>query len=97
VKLFVERNKNGAVDAEAICVATTCPEMPAVPVKTASQQAIPSIHRTRQGVVEARIVQANQSRGLLAEFSFVISQGINLRGKSVPGIIVLPTVRTFSR
>jgi transposase len=87
VKPFVMRNKNDAADAEAICVAATRPEMPTVPVKTASQQTILSIHRARQGFVKARTAQANQIRGLLAEFGFVIPQGINHLGKSVPEII----------
>lgn len=87
VKPFVKRNKNDAADAEAICVAATRPEMPTVPVKTASQQSILSIHRARQGFVKARTAQANQIRGLLAEFGFVIPQGIIHLGKSVPEII----------
>ena len=87
VKPFVKRNKNDVADAEAICVAATRPEMPTVPVKTASQQAILSIHRARQGFVKARTAQANQIRGLLAEFGFVIPQGISHLGKSVPEII----------
>lgn len=82
-----KRNKNDAADAEAICVAATRPEMPTVPVKTASQQSILSIHRARQGFVKARTAQANQIRGLLAEFGFVIPQGIIHLSKSVPEII----------
>lgn len=87
VKPFVKRNKNDAADAEAICEAASRPEMPTVPVKTASQQAILSIHRARQGFVKARTAQANQIRGLLAEFGFTIPQGISHLGKCVPQII----------
>lgn len=87
VKPFVKRNKNDAADAEAICEAATRPEMPTVPVKTASQQAILSIHRARQSFVKARTAQANQIRGLLAEFGFVIPQGISHITKCVPEII----------
>lgn len=77
VKPFVKRNKNDVADAEAICEAATRPEMPTVPVKTASQQAILSVHRARQDFVKARTAQANQVRGLLAEFGFTIPQGIS--------------------
>ena len=37
-----------------------------VPVKTAEQQAVLALHRSRQGFVKARTAQANQIRGLLA-------------------------------
>jgi transposase len=87
VKPFVKRNKNDAADAEAICEAVTRPNMPAVPIKNASQQAILSVHRARQGFVKARTAQANQIRGLLAEFGMVIPQGISHIAKRVPEII----------
>lgn len=87
VRPYVKRNKNDAADAEAICEAATRPEMPTVPIKTASQQAILSVHRARQGFVKARTAQANQIRGLLAEFGFVIPQGIHHIARRVPEII----------
>jgi transposase len=87
VKPFVKRNKNDAADAEAICEAVTRPNMPAVPIKNASQQAILSVHRARQGFVKARTAQANQIRGLLAEFGIAIPQGIGHIAKRVPEII----------
>lgn len=87
VKPYVKRNKNDVADAEAICEAATRPEMPAVAVKTASQQAILSVHRARQGFVKARTAQANQIRGLLAEFGVTIPQGISHIAKCMPEII----------
>lgn len=87
VKPFVKRNKNDAADAEAICEAVTRPNMPAVPIKNASQQAILSVHRARQGFVKARTAQANQIRGLLAEYGIAIPQGISHIAKRVPEII----------
>lgn len=87
VKPFVKRNKNDAADAEAICEAVTRPNMPTVPIKTASQQAILSVHRARQGFVKARTAQANQIRGLLAEFGLTIPQGISHITRSVPVIL----------
>jgi transposase len=44
-------------------------------------------HRIRQGVVKARTAQANQIRGLLAEFGLVIPQGIAHIAKRVPELI----------
>jgi transposase len=87
VKPFVKRNKNDAADAAAICEAMMRPDMPGVPVKNADQQAILSVHRARQGLVKARTAQANQIRGLLAEFGFIIPTGISHIPKRVPKII----------
>lgn len=87
VKPFVKRNKNDAADAEAICEAVTRPNMPSVPIKDPSQQAILRVHRARQGFVKSRTAQANQIRGLLAEYGFTIPQGIGQITKRVPEII----------
>jgi transposase len=87
VKPFVKRNKNDAADAEAICEAMMRPNMPSVPIKNVEQQAILSVHRARQGFVKARTAQANQIRGLLAEYGLIIPQGINHIPKRVPEII----------
>jgi transposase len=87
VKPFVKRNKNDAADAEAICEAMTRPNMPTVPIKHIEQQAILSMHRARQGFVKARTAQANQIRGLLAEYGIAITQGIGHIAKRVPEIL----------
>lgn len=87
VKPFVRRNKNDAADAAAICEAVTRPDMPTVPIKSAEQQAILSVHRARQGFVKARTAQANQIRGLLAEYGIVLPQGIGHIAQRVPAII----------
>jgi transposase len=87
VKPFVKRNKNDAADAEAICEAMMRPNMPSVPIKNVEQQAILSVHRARQGLVKARTAQANQIRGLLAEYGYVIPKGISHIPKRVPDII----------
>jgi transposase len=87
VKPFVKRNKNDVADAEAICEAVTRPNMPAVSIKNAEQQAILSVHRARQGFVKARTAQANQIRGLLAEYGIAIAQGIGHLVRRGPEII----------
>jgi transposase len=87
VKPFVKRNKNDAAAAEAICEAMMRPNMPAVPIKNGEQQAMLSVHRARQGFVKARTAQANQIRGLLAEYGITIPQGISHIAKRVPEII----------
>lgn len=87
VKPYVKTNKNDAADAEAICEAVRRPNMRFVPIKTPEQQAILSLHRARQGFVKARTAQANQIRGLLAEYGLTIPQGIGQIAKRLPEIL----------
>lgn len=87
VKPYVKTNKNDARDAEAICEAVSRPSMRFVPIKTVEQQAVIALHRVRQGFVEARTAQANQLRGLLAEFGIVLPKGITHLRARVPAII----------
>ena len=87
VKPYVKTNKNDMADAEAICEAVTRPNMRFVPVKTVEQQGILSVHRARQGFVEARTAQSNQIRGLLSEFGIVIPKGIKSVYQQVPDIL----------
>ena len=72
VKPYVKTNKTDVADAEAICEAVGRPNMRFVPIKNIERQAVLALHRVRQGFVKARTAQANQIRGLLAEFGLVI-------------------------
>lgn len=87
VKPYVKTNKNDAADAEAICEAVARPNMRFVAVKNVEQQAVLSLHRVRQGFVQARTAQANQIRGLLAEFGLVLPQGLTHIKTCVPELI----------
>ena len=87
VKPYVKTNKNDAADAEAICEAVTRPTMRFVPIKNGDQQAVLALHRARQSFVKARTAQANQIRGLLAEYGIVIPKGIVHIGKRLPEIL----------
>lgn len=87
VKPYVKTNKNDAADAEAICEAVARPNMRFVPIKNGEQQAVLALHRARQGFVKARTAQANQIRGLLAEYGIVIPQGIGHIAKRLPEIL----------
>jgi len=87
VKPYVKTNKNDRNDAEAICEAVTRPNMRFVPVKRPEQQAVLALHRARQGLVKARTAQANQIRGLLAEFGVVIPKGLGHVAKRLPEIL----------
>ncbi|MGC3736963.1 IS110 family transposase, partial [Pseudomonas aeruginosa] len=55
-------------DAEAICEAACRPRLRIVPVKSAEQQAVLSLHRVRSRLVRARTALCNEERGLLGEF-----------------------------
>ena len=87
VKPYVKTNKNDAADAEAICEAVARPNMRFVPIKNVEQQAVLALHRVRQGFVKARTAQANQIRGLLAEFGLIIPKGIAYIAQRVPELI----------
>ncbi|WP_199154717.1 IS110 family transposase [Chromobacterium sp. ASV23] len=87
VKPYVKTNKNDAADAEAICEAVTRPNMRFVPIKNVEQQSVLALHRVRQGFVKARTAQANQIRGLLAEFGLILPQGIGHIVNQAPGLI----------
>lgn len=87
VKPYVKTNKNDAADAEAICEAVSRPTMRFVPIKNGEQQAVLALHRARQGFVKARTAQANQIRGLLAEYGIIIPLGIGSMAKRLPDIL----------
>lgn len=69
VKPFVKTNKN---DAAAIATVARQPEMLVVSIKSAEQQAVLSIHRTRAGLVKSWTALCSQIRGLLTEFGLVL-------------------------
>ena len=73
--------------AEAICEAVSRSNKRFVARKTVEQQAILSMHRVRQGFVNARTAQANQGRGLLAEFGNVLSEEVSSITKRAPEIL----------
>lgn len=76
VKPYVKRGKNDAADAEAICEAVTRPNMRFVAVKTLEQQGFLLLHRARRLLVRQRTMTACAIRSHLAEFGFVVGQGI---------------------
>src|ERR1700751_4676108 len=65
VKPFVKRQKNDAIDAEAICEAAQRPSMRFVAVKSEQQQAAGLVFRTRDLLVRQRTQLINAIRGHL--------------------------------
>lgn len=76
MKPFVKRQKNDAVDAEAIVEAALRPNMRFVPIKSAQTQAQTMLFRSREQLVGQRTETINAFRGHLAEFGFVAPKGI---------------------
>ena len=77
VKAYLQRNKNDANDAAAICEAVTRPSMRFVPIKTEMQQTVLMLHRTRQLLVRQRTMQSNAIRGHMAELGIIAAKGRN--------------------
>ncbi len=76
VKAYVKRNKNDAADAQAICEAVTRPTMRFVAVKSAEQQSILMLHRTRALLVRQRTMLINAIRAHMAELGIVAPVGV---------------------
>jgi transposase len=75
VKPYVQRGKNDAIDAEAICEAMSRPKMRFVPVKTAEQQAALAMLGVRDLLVKQRTMLINAIRGHAAEFGVTVPKG----------------------
>ena len=76
VKPFVKRQKNDALDAEAICEAAQRPGMRFVSVKTEAQQANALLFRARDLFVRQRTQVVNALRGHMAEFGWIAPKGV---------------------
>ena len=75
VKPYVKRQKNDAMDAEAICEAVTRPNMRFVPTKTVEQQSCLMLHRARHLFIRQQTAIINSIRAYLAEFGIVAPVG----------------------
>jgi transposase len=75
VKPYVQRGKNDAADASAICEAMSRPRMRFVPVKTAEQQAALMLMGVRDQLVARRTQLSNIIRGYAAEFGVTAARG----------------------
>jgi len=85
VKPYVKRAKNDMVDAEAICEAVTRPTMRFVPIKTASQQSILMVHKSRALLMRTMLV--NALRGHLTEIGIVAPVGIERTAELVGRVL----------
>ena len=75
VRPFVKTNKHDAADAEAIAEALVRPTMRFSPIKSADQQAVLMLHRSRELLVKQRTMLINAVRGHCSELRLTASQG----------------------
>jgi transposase len=76
VRPFVKRAKNDRTDAAAINDAASRPDMPAVPVKSADQQANRMIFKHRELLIGQRTAAINALRGHATEFGIIAAKGV---------------------
>jgi transposase len=87
VKPYVQGNKTDGRDAEGICEAATRPRVRAVAINSVADQDMQTLHRVREHCVKVRTALANQLRGVLGEYGFVVPQGIGCVRKAIPLIV----------
>jgi len=87
VKPYVKRGKkNDAADAAALAEAVGRPRMSFVPVKSAEQQSVVMLHRTRDLLVRQRTMLICALRSHLAEFGCIAAQGKGGFGRLVASL-----------
>lgn len=77
IKPYVKRGKNDPVDAAAVSEAMSRPAMRFVAIKSAEQQAILMLHKTRDLWVKQRTMNMNALRGHLSEFGLIAPKGMH--------------------
>ena len=99
VRPFVKTNKHDAADAEAIAEALVRPTMRFAPIKSADQQSVLMLHRSRELLVKQRTMLINAVRGHCSELGMTAGQGAS----RVNDLLVLletpddPRLPTFAR
>ena len=86
VKPYVKRGKTDAADAEAIAEAVTRPTMRFVAVKSAEQQGVLMLHKTRDLLTRQRTALINAIRGHMGELGIIAAQGARNVAKLVEAL-----------
>ncbi len=79
-------DKTDRTDAKALLEADRNEKILPVPVKSADQQCLASLHRLRSGYITTRTARINATRGLLREYGINIPVGAR---KVVPAVVTL--------
>ncbi|MFD0705714.1 IS110 family RNA-guided transposase [Photorhabdus akhurstii] len=100
VKPFVVGGKN---DAAAIGMAVTRRDIHCVPIKSAEQQSLQSLHRIREEAIQERTAKSNQIRSLFSEEGIIFPIGLSSLKKGLLEIIedgesvITPILRKLGR
>lgn len=84
---FRQGHKTDKNDALAVAEAAKRPNIKAAPLKSIEQQAMQSIQRSRELVIQERTATSNHIRSLLLEFGIVIPKGLAYLRQRVPLIL----------
>lgn len=84
---FRQGHKTDPNDALAVAEAASRPNVKLSPLKSIDQQALQSIQRSRELLVQNRTALSNHVRGLLMEFGIVIPQGWSALHREIPEIL----------
>ena len=84
---FRQGHKTDKNDALAVAEAANRPNIKVAPMKTIEQQAMQSIQRSRELIIQERTATSNHIRGLLLEFGIVIPRGLVYLRRHLPLIL----------
>ena len=84
---FRQGHKTDRNDALAVAEAANRPNIKIAPMKSIDHQAMQSIQRSRELIIQERTATSNHIRGLLLEFGIAIPKGLVYLRKHVPLIL----------
>lgn len=87
VRPYVRRNKTDRADADALLEAVRSGEIPRVPVKSVSQQALVAVHRVREQWMTTRTARITVLRGLLREHGILLPASARGAVRAVPSVL----------
>jgi transposase len=90
VRAYVKRNKTDAADALALLEACRASDIRPVKVKSAEQQALQGLHRTRSLWMGTRTSRINALRGFCREFGISISAGSRVGIEQISRVLADP-------
>ena len=84
---FRQGHKTDKNDALAVAEAANRPNIKVAPMKTIEQQAMQSVQRSRELIIQERTATSNHIRGLLLEFGIVNPRGLVYLRRHLPLIL----------
>lgn len=84
---FRQGHKTDKNDALAVAEAANRPNIKIAPMKSIDHQAVQSIQRSREMIIQERTATSNHIRGMLLEFGIAIPKGLAYLRRQVPLIL----------